>query len=108
MEMSQRTASVPSSAVDGIQIKPVTATLGAKVICGDVRQLDNRKTHAIKQAWLDNLFYSVSARMPMEDDFEEPSPSAPTSEEPPSAPTEPVEEVEETRDVPPSSDRQKP
>ncbi len=55
MEMSQRTASVPSSAVDGIQIKPVTATLGAKVICGDVRQLDNRKTHAIKQAWLDNL-----------------------------------------------------
>jgi hypothetical protein len=46
--------------------------------------------------------------MPMEDDFEEPSPSAPTSEEPPSAPTEPVEEVEETRDVPPSSDRQKP
>ncbi len=38
-----------------IEVKPIAAALGAEVVCGDVRKLDQRQSHAIKQAWLDHL-----------------------------------------------------
>src|SRR3954469_16923894 len=54
MKSAQRSA-VDTNAVAGVRIAPISAALGAEVICGDVRALDAERTRAIRQAWLDNL-----------------------------------------------------
>ena len=52
---TQQTVAVQSAGAAGVTIKPISAALGAEIICGDVRALDERQTQVTKQAWLDHL-----------------------------------------------------
>ena len=64
----------PSSAVltptaHSVQVTPIAAALGAEVVCGDVRKLDDAAAHAIKQAWLDNLVLLFRGQMLNDDEL---------------------------------------
>ncbi len=55
MTSAQPSVAVQSADAAGVTIKPIPAALGAEIICGDVRALDERQTQVTKQAWLDHL-----------------------------------------------------
>jgi taurine dioxygenase len=52
-----------------IEIKPFAAALGAEIVCGDVRRLDQQQSRAIKQAWLDHLVLLFRAQTLNDDEL---------------------------------------